>query len=60
MEKLLEEIEKQYPAKRCELFTSTKSVSNIRLYERHGYEIFKEEYVTQELQFVYMQKFLFA
>jgi len=58
--KLLEEIEKQYPAKRCELFTSTKSVSNIRLYERHGYEIFKEEYVTQELQFVYMQKFLFA
>ena len=31
-------------------------LSNIRLYERLGYEIFKEEAVSQELQFVYLQK----
>ncbi len=54
--KLLLEIEKQYPDQRYELFTSTKSISNIRLYEKLGYKIFKEESVTQELQFVYMQK----
>lgn len=54
--KLLLEIENQYPNRRYELFTSTKSISNIRLYERLGYKIFKEESLTQELQFVYMQK----
>ncbi len=54
--KLLEEIEKEYPGRRYELFTSTKSISNIRLYERAGYKIFKEEVVTEELQFVYLEK----
>lgn len=54
--KLLLEMEKEYPNQRYELFTSTKSISNIRLYEKLGYEIFKEEAVTQELQFVYLQK----
>ncbi len=54
--KLLSEMEKEYPNQRYELFTSTKSISNIRLYERLGYKIFKEEAVTPELQFVYMQK----
>lgn len=54
--KLLLEMEKEYPNQRYELFTSTKSLSNIRLYEKLGYEIFKEEAVTQELQFVYLQK----
>ena len=39
-----------------ELFTSTKSISNIRLYERLGYKIFKEEAVYEELQFVYLEK----
>lgn len=53
---LLLEIEKEYPNQRYELFTSTKSISNIRLYKGLGYEIFKEEFVSQELQFVYMQK----
>ena len=50
------EIEKEYPNQRYELFTSTKSISNIRLYERLGYKIFKEEAVSQDLQFVYLQK----
>ena len=54
--KLLLEMEKEYPNQRYELFTSTKSISNIRLYEKLGYEIFKEEAVTQELQFVYLEK----
>ena len=54
--KLLLEIENEYPNQRYQLFTSTKSISNIRLYERLGYEIFKEEAVSQELQFVYLQK----
>lgn len=54
--KLLLEMEKEYPNQRYELFTSTKSISNIRLYEKLGYEIFKEEAVSRELQFVYLQK----
>ena len=53
---LLLEIENEYPNQRYELFTSTKSISNIRLYERLGYKIFKEEAVSQDLQFVYLQK----
>ena len=53
---LLSAIEHEYPNHRYELFTSTKSISNIRLYEKHGYEIFREEAVSQELCFVFMQK----
>lgn len=55
--RLLIAIENEYPNLRYELFTSTKSISNIRLYERLGYKIFKEEAVSEELQFVYFQKF---
>lgn len=54
--KLLLEIEKEYDNLRCELYTSTKSLSNIRLYEKLGYKIFKEEEITPELKFVYMEK----
>ena len=54
--RLLMEIEKCFPKKRYELFTSTKSVDNIRLYERIGYEIFKQKEISDELVFVYMQK----
>ena len=54
--KLLCEIENQYPNQRYELFTSTKSSDNIRLYERLGYKKYKEEIVTPELQFVYLEK----
>ncbi|MBQ8791849.1 MAG: GNAT family N-acetyltransferase [Ruminiclostridium sp.] len=53
---LLSEIEKQFPALRYELFTSTRSVNNIRLYQKLGYRILREETVTKELQFVYMEK----
>ena len=54
--KLLLEMEKEYPMLRYELFTSTRSVDNIRLYEKLGYKIYKEEVVSRELQFVYLQK----
>lgn len=54
--KLLLAIEAKYPHKRYELFTSTKSVSNIKLYEKLGYKIFKKEAISQELQFVYLEK----
>ncbi len=53
---LLSEIEKRYPDFRYELFTSTRSISNIRLYQKLGYKPFREEIVTEELQFVYMEK----
>ena len=53
---LLFEMEKQYPHKRYELFTSTKSEMNIALYQKLGYKIFDEEQVTEELRFVYMEK----
>ncbi len=53
---LLSEIEKHYPDFRYELFTSTRIISNIRLYQKLGYKIFKEEAVSEELKFVYMEK----
>ena len=54
--KLLSEIESCYPDRRYELFTSTRSVDNIRLYEKVGYNIFDRKPVDNELVFVYMEK----
>lgn len=54
--KLLLKIEKEYVNQRYELYTSTKSIGNIELYEKLGYQIFKEEEITSELKFVYMEK----
>ena len=53
---LLRAIEAELSDHRYELFTSTKSISNIRLYERLGYRIFRQETITDELQFVYLEK----
>ena len=53
---LLMEIEKYFPDKRYELFTSTRSTDNIRLYRNLGYKMFDCKAVTDELQFVYMEK----
>jgi len=54
--KLLIEIEKAYPQERYELFTSDKSIKNIRLYERLGYVKYKEQEVAPGLKFIYLQK----
>ncbi len=56
--RLLNEIEQYYPKKRLELFTSTRSVDNIRLYQRQGYQEFERKAIDEELEFVYMVKHL--
>lgn len=53
---LLDEIENYYPGKRYELFTSTRSEDNIRLYQKHGYKIFDRKEISDELVFVYLEK----
>ena len=53
---LLSEIEKCFPDKRYELFTSTRSLDNIRLYQKMGYMTFARKAVNDELEFVYMEK----
>ena len=53
---LLSEIEKCFPDKRYELFTSTRSIGNIRLYQKLGYKIFARKAVNDELEFVYLEK----
>lgn len=55
--RLLSEIEKCFPDKRYELFTSTRSLDNIRLYQKLGYTIFARKAVNDELEFVYMEKY---
>ncbi len=54
--RLLVEIEQCFPHRRYELFTSTRSADNIRLYEKNGYRIFSRKPVSSELEFVYMEK----
>ncbi len=54
--KLLRRIEEYYPQKRYELFTSTRSIDNIRLYQRMGYQEFDRRRVDDQLEFVYMEK----
>lgn len=55
--RLLNEIERFFPEKRYELFTSTRSKDNIRLYQKSGYKIFKHKAIDDELQFVYLEKY---
>ena len=52
---LLLEIEKYFPNCRYELFTSSRSIENIRLYQKMGYTIFKEN-VVDGINFVYLEK----
>ena len=54
--KLLGEIEKYFPHKRYELFTSTRSIDNIRLYQRMGYREFDRRSIDDRLDYVYMEK----
>jgi GNAT superfamily N-acetyltransferase len=54
--RLLAAVEDYFPGKRLELFTSTRSKDNIRLYESAGYRIFDQKAVDEDLVFVYMEK----
>lgn len=53
---MLHEIEIVLPSNRYELFTSDKSEDNLKLYQKLGYEPFKEQIVTQALRFIFLQK----
>lgn len=56
---LLAEIESVCPHKRAELFTSSRSSGNIRLYEKNGYAIFKEQELAGSLLFSFLEKYYF-
>lgn len=53
---LLSKIEAHYPYQRYELFTGSKSVGNIALYERLDYKIFTVKRIDDNLEFVYLEK----
>ena len=53
---LLAAIEREFPDKRYELFTSSKSDRNLHLYETSGYVRFREETGKAGIKFVYFQK----
>lgn len=53
---MLNEVEVIFPHCRYELFTSTLSLDNIRLYESVGYTEYKREKVNDKLTFVYLEK----
>lgn len=55
--RLLLEIEKIYPDCRYELFTSSRSTKNIALYQTLGYRIFDEKQFTEEIKFIYLEKY---
>lgn len=55
--KLLQAVEAEYPGLRYELFTSNRSVRNITLYQRLGYNIFSQKKITEEMDFVYLEKY---
>ena len=54
--KLVTAIEECFPGRRYELFTSTRSIQNIRLYESLGYKKFDERDADGEIRFVYLEK----
>ncbi|MFA7077644.1 MAG: GNAT family N-acetyltransferase [Syntrophomonas sp.] len=54
--KLIAAIEKCFAGFRYELFTGHLSQKNLAFYQKLGYKIFKTEKISDELQFVYMEK----
>ncbi len=53
---LLQAIESEFPGRRFELFTGSKSEKNLALYEKCGYTRFKTEEPSPGLSFVYLEK----
>ena len=55
--RLILEIENLFSgAERFEMFTGSKSITNIRLYQRLGYRVYREEDLTQKVRIVFMEK----
>ena len=55
--KLLHAAEKRFPdAERYELFTGQKSKRNLYIYEKNGYQIFKEKRISEKLSLVFLEK----
>ena len=55
---LIRSIEAYFPsAERYELFTGSKSVNNLRLYNNLGYSEFKPELVDDQVMMVYLEKY---
>lgn len=55
--RLMQEIESRFPkARRFEIFTGTKSLHNIRLYEKLGYKECGQQIVNERLTLVRMDK----
>ncbi|WP_078393499.1 GNAT family N-acetyltransferase [Shouchella patagoniensis] len=55
--KLMEAIEQEVPGKRYSLFTGSKSVKNLALYQKLGYRIYKEGQLPGEATvFAFMEK----
>jgi ribosomal protein S18 acetylase RimI-like enzyme len=54
---LLKSIESRFPAaSKFELFTGSKSQANIRLYERHGYKVIRNEEITSAISLTFLEK----
>lgn len=54
--RLLAHLESLFPSLRRELFTSDRSIKNLRLYESMGYLAFKAECIRTALRLVYLEK----
>jgi ribosomal protein S18 acetylase RimI-like enzyme len=55
---LMQAAEARFPAaQRFELFTGSKSLRNIRLYERLGYRIFRTTRLSAQVELVFMEKY---
>jgi GNAT superfamily N-acetyltransferase len=55
--KLMQEIEMMFPdANRFELFTGHKSLKNISLYQKIGYNIFDQKEINEHLTLVFLEK----
>lgn len=54
--RLLSEMERICPHRRCELFTSTRSEDNLRFYEKRGYRRFRTQEISDDLTLIYLEK----
>lgn len=53
---LLRTVEAHFPGKCYELFTSSKSLNNLRLYRKNGYEECRRECVSDDLDMIFLRK----